>query len=285
MIFSAVLTGVLMGLIFSLLALGLSLIFGVMDIVNFAHGEFLMLGMFVVYFFYIFSNAEPLLGLPVAGAFGALLGFVCYHLIIKHALRGPMLAQLFSTFGLMLFLRYIVMFIYGPNYIMIDEGILIGKSVSFAGISLSYGRLGGAVTCIALFILIYLILNKTEFGMALQATAIDKEAAGYMGINTERMNAAAWVIGGATSGIAGGLLVQFFYGFPTIGMLFVMIAFAAVALGGFGSIKGAFFGGIIVGTIMVLSGTYVSSQLKFAFVYLAFFIVMIFMPQGLFGKR
>ena len=130
--------------------------------------------------------------------------------------------------------------------------------------------------------LIYWMIEKTKLGRALRATSIDAEAARYMGIDTEKMNAFAWGIGGASAAIAGGLLANFYYLTPTVGMLFVMIAFATVALGGFGSIRGAFLAGLIIGVIEMVAGQYLS-QLKISFVYLAYFLVVVFRPRGLLG--
>jgi len=275
-------SGILMGTIFGLIALGLTLIFGVMNIINFAHGEFLMIGMYSVFLISTFLSIEPLLSLPLVAVVGFLLGIISYYLLIRYLLRGPMIAQLFGTFGLMLFLRYLVMFILGPSPRVIQEGVLIGKTVSFSWFTFDLSQLVAAGFSILLFVLVSWMIERTKLGRALRATSIDAEAARYMGIDTEKMNALAWGIGGATAGIAGGLLVNFYYATPTIGMLFVMIAFATVALGGFGSVKGAFAAGLIIGLIMMVAGHYLS-QIKLAFVYLAYFLVVVLRPRGLFG--
>jgi branched-chain amino acid transport system permease protein len=275
-------SGILMGFIFALVALGLTLIFGVMNIVNFAHGEFLMIGMYSAYLISTFLSIDPLISLPFVAVVGFLLGIISYYLLIRYILRGPMIAQLFGTFGLMLFLRYLVMFILGPNPRVLYDGVLIGKIVSLSWFTFDISKLASAGFSILLFVLVYWIIEKTKLGRALRATAIEAEAARYMGIDTEKMNALAWGIGGATAGIAGGLLANFYYITPTVGMLFVMIAFATVALGGFGSIKGAFLAGLIVGLIMMISGQYLS-QIKISFVYLAYFLVVVLRPRGLFG--
>ena len=245
-------SGILMGFIFALVALGLTLIFGVMNIVNFAHGEFLMIGMYSAYLISTVLSIDPLISLPFVALVGFLLGIISYYLLIRHILRGPMIAQLFGTFGLMLFLRYLVMFILGPNPRVLYDGVLIGKIISLSWFTFDISKLVSAGFSILLFVLVYWIIEKTRLGRALRATAIEAEAARYMGIDTEKMNALAWGIGGATAGIAGGLLANFYYITPTVGMLFVMIAFATVALGGFGSIKGAFLAGLIVGLIMMV---------------------------------
>lgn len=277
-----ILFGILMGLIFAFISLGLALIFGVMNIVNFAHGEFLMVGMYVALLTSTYLHLDPFLSLPIAAAMGFLLGIASYRFLIKDILRGPMVAQLFGTFGLMLFLRYLAMFIFGPDVRTVPSGILVGKSVSLGWMALDLSKVVAAGLCLALFVVVYWMINRTKLGRALRATSLDAEAARYMGIDTEKMNALAWGIGGATVGIAGGLLAHFYYVTPTVGMVFILIAFATVALGGFGSISGAFVAGLIIGLIQVIGGQYLS-ELKFTFIYLMYFLTVVFRPRGLFG--
>ena len=274
--------GVLMGFIFAFVALGLSLIFGVMDIVNFAHGEFLMVGMYVAFLISSYLPVDPLVSLPFAAAVGFFLGIISYRLLITHILRGPMVAQLFGTFGLMLFLRYLVMFTFGPDVRTLSHGVLVDKTFSLGWVRVDASKVMAAGLCVLLFAFVYWMINRTKLGRALRATSLDKEAARYMGIDTEKMNGLAWGIGGATVGLAGGLLAHFYYVSPTVGMLFVLIAFATVALGGFGSISGAFLAGIIIGLIQVLGGHYLS-ELKFTFIYAAYFLTVVLRPRGLFG--
>jgi branched-chain amino acid transport system permease protein len=274
--------GILTGFLFAFISLGLSLIFGVMNIVNFAHGEFLMVGMYAAYIVSAYLHLDPLVSLPFAAALGFLLGIVSYRLLITHILRGPMVAQLFGTFGLMLFLRYLVMFMFGPDVRTLSHGILVGKTFSLGWFRFDDSKVVAAATCLLLFVFVYWMINRTKLGRALRATSLDAEAARYMGIDTENMNALAWGIGGATVGLAGGLLAHFYYITPTVGMVFIMIAFATVALGGFGSIPGAFVAGLIIGLIQVVGGHYLS-ELKFTFIYIAYFLTVVLRPRGLFG--
>jgi len=274
--------GLLMGLIFAFISLGLALIFGVMNIVNFAHGEFMMIGMYVALLISSYLPFDPLVSLPLAAVVGFLLGTVSYRYLIQHILRGPMVAQLFGTFGLMLFLRYLFMLIFGPDVRSIRHGILVGKTLSLGWVMVDLSKVVSAGLCLLLFAFVYWMINRTKLGRALKATSIDAEAARYMGIDTEKMNTLAWGIGGATVGIAGGLLAHFYYITPTVGMLFILIAFATVALGGFGSILGTFIAGLIIGLIQVIGGHYLS-ELKFTFVYMAYFLAVVLRPRGFFG--
>jgi len=289
----ALLQGILMGLLFALVALGLNVIFGVMDIVNFAHGEFLMLGMYTAYFTSLLIGIDPLVALPASALVGTLLGLASYYWFIKYLLRGPAIAQLFGTFGLMLFLRYLAQFLFGIDYRIIQKGILVGKSLSVGPFIFEATKLAAGVLSLVSFAAVYYFLNKTKAGKALQATALNKEAASYMGIKTDKMNALAWAIGGGTVGMAGGLLINFYYVYPTVGLLFCMIAFACVALGGFGSIKGVFFAGLVVGILemmfpvvgQLIGSDFLGPHFKFTVVYLAYFIIVVVRPQGLFGWK
>ncbi|HBE44592.1 MAG TPA: amino acid ABC transporter permease [Deltaproteobacteria bacterium] len=293
LIIDALLQGILMGLLFALVALGLTIIFGVMDIVNFAHGEFLMLGMYTVYWTSLFLNIDPLLALPASAIMGILLGLASYYCFIRYLLRGPAIAQLFGTFGLMLFLQYFAMFLFKTDYRMVEKGLLVGKSLSVGPFIFDWTKIAAGLLSLISFIVVFYFINMTKTGKALQATALNKEAASYMGIKTDRMNALAWAIGGGTVGVAGGLLVNFYYAYPMVGILFVMIAFACVALGGFGSIKGVFFAGLLIGILemvfpvfgQLVGSDFLGPHFKVTIIYLAYFIIVVVRPQGLFGWR
>jgi branched-chain amino acid transport system permease protein len=293
--------GLQIGMVLALVALGLTIIFGVMDIVNFSHGEFLMIGMYTGLLTAHVTGMDPLLTLPCAAIVGFLLGVLCYFGFIRYLLKGPMVAQLLGTFGLMLFLRNLALLIFGSEDRAIHQGILVGKSFDLGmGIILPATKLAGALLSVVSFLVVWLFINRTNLGKALTATALNDQAARYMGIPTEKMNAIAWGIGGGTVTVAGALLVNFWSVNPYVGLLFTMIAFAIVALGGFGSVTGAFFAGLVVGIITEIPGiwdffTYTfnldwmanvpMTSFKYTWVYLAYFIIMVVRPRGLFGWK
>jgi len=300
-IVGSLVAGLLIGMVLALVALGLTIIFGVMDIVNFAHGEFLMVGMYTGLLTAQGLGIDPLLTLPVAGGVGFLLGVVCYFGFIKFLLRGPMVAQLLGTFGLMLFLRNLALLIFGSEDRALHHGVLVGKSFDIGmGVIVSATKLAAAGLSVAAFVAVWLLMNRTRIGKALTATALSAQGARYMGIPTERMNALAWGIGGASVTIAGALIVNFWSVNPFIGLLFTMIAFAIVALGGFGSVPGAFFAGLVVGLITEIPGFWdffvftfeadwmaqvPMTSFKYMWVYLAYFVIMVVRPRGLFGWK
>jgi branched-chain amino acid transport system permease protein len=298
---SSIVAGLLFGMILAMVALGLTIIFGVMDIVNFAHGEFLMIGMYTGLLTAKATGLDPLLMLPVAAGVGFLLGIVCYSGFIKFVLRGPMIAQLLGTFGLMLLLRNLALLIFGSEDRALHHGLLVDKSFDIGmGVIIPATKLAAAGLSVLAFLGVWLLMNRTKMGMALTATSLNAQGARYMGIPTERMNALAWGIGGATVTITGALLVNFWSVNPFIGLLFTMLAFAIVALGGFGSVPGAFFAGLVVGMITEIPGfwdffayTFDSdwmmnvpmTSFKYMWVYLAYFLIMVLRPRGLFGWK
>jgi branched-chain amino acid transport system permease protein len=298
---SSLVAGVMFGMALSLVALGLTIIFGVMDIINFAHGEFLMIGMYTGLLTAQAAGVDPLFTLPAAALIGFLLGILCYVGFVKYVLRGPMIAQLLGTFGLMLFLRNLALLIFGANDRAVHEGVLVGKSIDLGmGVIIPATKLAAAGLAAVAFGGVWLLMNRTKFGKALTATALNPQGARYMGIPTERMYALAWGIGGASVTIAGALIVNFWSVNPYVGLLFTMLAFAIVALGGFGSVPGAFFAGIVVGLITEIPGfwdffTYTfeldwmadvpMTSFKYMWVYLAYFLIMVIRPRGLFGWK
>jgi branched-chain amino acid transport system permease protein len=297
----SIVAGLLLGMVIALVALGLTIIFGVMDVVNFAHGEFLMVGMYTGLLTAQATGVDPLFTLPVAAVVGFLLGILCYMGFIKFILRGPMVAQLLGTFGLMLFLRNLALLIFGSSDMSVHRGILVGKSFDIGmGIIVPATKLAAAGLSVIAFLVVWLLMNRTKVGKALTATALNAQAARYMGIPTERMNALAWGVGGGSVTVAGALIVNFWAVNPFMGLLFTMIAFAVVALGGFGSVPGAFFAGLVVGMIMEIPGIWdfftftfdigwmadvPMTSLKYMWIYAAYFLIMVIRPRGLFGWK
>ena len=276
-------SGILIGLIYALVAIGLTMIFGVMDIVNFAHGEFLMLGMYSTFWLFSLYALDPLLTLPLTVIMLFAFGVLLYKLVIVRIINAPMLSQIFTTFGIMILLRGVAQFLWKPDFRSIENSVVSG-TVKLMGIQLGKPQLVAGVGAIVVTGLIYFFLNKTRLGAALEATASDKEAARLMGIDSHKMFSLAWGIGAACAGAAGVLLSTFFPIFPDVGANFILLAFVVVNLGGFGSVTGAFWAGILVGVIEVMGGLLLGPQYKTAIVLVLFLGVLMFRPQGLMGK-
>lgn len=276
-------SGLLIGLIYALVAIGLTMIFGVMDIVNFSHGEFLMFGMYSSFWLYALYALDPIFTLPLTALFLFGLGVIVYKLVISKIINAPMVSQLFTTFGLMLLFRGIAQFLWKPDFRTVDHSVVSGN-VSLAGVQIGLPQVVAGVGAILVTIGVYLFITRTKAGAALEATAADKDAARLMGIDSQKMFALAWGLGAACAGVAGALLSTFFPIFPEVGANFILIAFVVVNLGGFGSIVGALIAGVLVGVIEVMGGFLLGPQYKLAIVLALFLAVLMFRPQGLMGK-
>lgn len=276
-------SGVLIGLIYALVAIGLTMIFGVMDIVNFSHGEFLMLGMYSTFWMYSLYALDPIYSLPITAIALFVLGVVLYQVVIKRIIDAPMLSQIFTTFGLMIFFRGLAQYLWKPDFRTIEKSLVSGQT-SLLGIQLGTPQIVAGFGAIVITGALYLFLTRTRMGAALEATAADKEAAQLMGIDSQRMFTLAWGVGAACAGLAGALLSTFFPIFPEVGASFILIAFVVVNLGGFGSVTGAFIAGVLIGVVEVMGGYLLGPQFKLAIVLLIFLAVLMFRPQGLMGR-
>ena len=277
------LSGVLIGLIYALVAVGLTIIFGVMDIVNFSHGEFLMLGMYASFWGFALWGLDPMLTLPFTALMLFALGAALYHLVIRRIIRAPMLSQIFTTFGLMILFRGIAQFLWKPDFRSIDHSVVDGK-VTLGWLQFGLPQIVAGAGAIVVTAAVWWFLHRTRVGMGLEATAADKEAAALMGIDVQKMFALAWGVGAACAGVAGVLLSTFFPIFPEVGANFILVAFVTVALGGFGSVAGAFWAGIIVGIVEVLGGFLLGPQYKLALVLALYLLVVLLRPRGLLGR-
>lgn len=281
-IIQTIISGIMMGFVYALVSIGLNLIYGVMDVVNFAHGSFLMMGMYTTYWINKYTGLDPVLSAPVAAVAVGILGGLSYKLIVKRVMDAPALAQIFATFGIMIFLEALAHFLWSPDYRMVEK-TAFGDVVTLFGIRVASAKLVVALGAILATAALFWFYNRTKTGIALQATAISKQAAKLMGIDTDRMFLISWILGGATVGVAGALIAAFYTVFPTVGTTFILIAFAVVVLGGFGSITGALYAGLIIGVIESVSGIFLPS-FKYAIVYAIFIGVIVFRPRGLLGR-
>jgi branched-chain amino acid transport system permease protein len=254
-----------------------------MEIVNFAHGEFLMLALYVAFFAWALGGLDPLVALPITAAALGLLGWATYHGLVRWVLGGPMLAQIFVTFGLGVFLRSAAQFLWGVDFRTIKDPLLGGR-VSVGGVFIGLPQVMASVLALAAFVALYLFLARSETGLALQATAQDRQAASLMGIDTDRMFALGWAVGSACVGVAGALLAMYFYIFPDVGATFALIAYVTVALGGFGNVPATLLAGVLVGLVEILGGLLITPTLKYVLVFLLYLAVVLWRPQGLFGR-
>lgn len=278
-----VVSGLLLGAVYALFSSGLSLIWGMMNVVNFAHGEFVMLGMYTAVVVWTALGGGPWASVPIAAIVIATLGVLVYFLLVRHIMRGPMLAQILGTFGLALFLRYGALAVFGANFKTLPDDI-VGHSFVLDGIRFEGSRVLAGVVGLIVTVLLHLILTRTAIGSRMLAVSEDATAAQLMGIRPQRMHALAWAMAGAATGIAGALIATFFYTSPTVGETLAIVAFVTVSLGGFGSVLGALVAGLLIGVVESLSAFLIGPVYKDVIVYSVFVLVLWFRPQGLMGK-
>jgi len=277
-----VVNSLLIGSVYALVAIGLTLIWGVMNIVNFAHGEFLMLGMFIAFWFYTLLHVDPIFSIPICAAVLFLLGAASYRFIVSKVMRGPILAQLVVTFGLSIFLANLAVMLWTPDFRLIEKPLLNG-TWTLGSVQLSIPKFAASLGSVLVSAGIFLFLKRTKTGKAILAVEMNRESALLVGINTERINALSFGVGAGLVGIAGAFLSMYYYIYPQVGGLFGLISFCIVALGGFGSVEGAFIAGILIGFVQTLGGYYFNPAYKYAIVYLVYLITVWIRPQGLLG--
>jgi len=275
--------GLLLGAVYALFSSGLTLVWGMMNIVNFAHGDFVMLGMYVAFVVYTLFGAGPLLGAPIAMLVLATVGVIVYFGLIRDIMKGPMLAQILGTFGLALLLRYSVFWWFGANFLSLPENI-VGGTFEIAGLRLQASRLLAGAVALLVTLGLHLLLTRTSLGSKMLAVAEDSTAAQLMGIRPDAMQAIAWAIAAGATGLAGALIATFFYIVPTVGETLGIVAFVTVSLGGFGSVPGALMAGLLIGVIESLSAYWIGAVYKDMVVYSLFLGFLWFRPQGLMGK-
>lgn len=280
-------SGLLLGLIYALIAVGLSLIFGLMDVVNFAHGEFLMLAMYATFGLVLMTALDPVVLAPLVVALMFVLGVSVYAGIIRYAMRAkanPGMVQIFATFGLALLIQGLAQYFFTPDYRNIANTWLGGKTLNLGGVFLPWPQIFGGAVSLAVFAGLYWLITRTDFGKALEATREDQGAVALVGIDRNRVFALGWGLGAALVGVAGAVLAIFYYIHPQVGGTFALIAYVTVALGGFGSIFGALVAGVIVGLVEALTTLILPASLKSVGVYSLYLLVLFVRPSGLFGR-
>jgi branched-chain amino acid transport system permease protein len=275
--------GLLLGAVYALFSSGLTLVWGMMNIVNFAHGDFVMLGMYVAFVVWSLFGAGPWAGAPIAVLVLATLGIVVYFGLIRDIMKGPMLAQILGTFGLALLLRYSVFWWFGANFLSLP-GDLVGGTFDIMGLRIQASRLLAGVVALLVTLGMHFLLTRTSLGSKMLAVAEDSTAAQLMGIRPDTMQGVAWAIAAGATGLAGALIATFFYIVPTVGETLGIVAFVTVSLGGFGSIPGALVAGLLIGVIESLSAYLIGAVYKDMVVYALFLGFLWFRPQGLMGR-
>ncbi|ABC82195.1 branched-chain amino acid ABC transporter permease [Anaeromyxobacter dehalogenans] len=279
----SVLSGLLVGGVYALIGIGLTLIFGVMRVTNFAHGELLMLGMYLAWLAFTGLHVDPFLSIVLVAPAMFLWGAFLQKSFVNRVLGALPQNQILLTIGLGLIMSNTVMLIFTSDYRILTT-TYSSSSYKLAGLSISQPLLYAFLITVAITGALYWFLLKTDTGQAIRATAQDRDAAQLMGINVRRMSVLAFGIGSALAGTAGALISPTYYIFPQVGSTFTLKAFVIVVLGGMGSVVGATLGGIIIGVAESLSAVYIASGLKELVTFVLFLALLLFKPAGLLGK-
>jgi branched-chain amino acid transport system permease protein len=284
----AMLTGVLIGGVYGLVAMGLALIFGVLGIINFAHGAMMALAMYCAYALVAGLGMDPYLTLVVAVPLLFVLGMAVQYFLVGRLLGGAAESQLLLTLGLSIVIENLMLAIFTatPKTIQVPyigttlpAGTRLGTAVASTQLLIAFGG------SMLLSLLLYLLLHRTRLGMAVRAVAENPRGAALVGVDVRRVYALAFALGSACVGAAGALVLPFLSVEPTTGDRFNIIAFVVVVLGGLGNIPGALAGGLIIGLVQYLGGAVFPQVNNFLLVFATFVLTLLFRPQGLFGER
>ncbi len=280
-----IVSGILPGGIYALISIGLNLIFGVIKIVNLAHGDFLMLGMYGTFFLFTLYKVNPYLSTLIIFPLFLVLGIVIFQLMIKPLLgkRETEVNTILASAGLGYVLQNLALMMWKSDFRAIETA-LTGKSIKIAGLMLSSTRLWAFVICVIVALVLYYILMKTKLGANIRAVSQDTDAATLMGINVNMIYTLTFAAGIGLVGIAGCIIMPIFNVYPTVGTYFNTLAFVIVVLGGLGSFTGALVGGLIIGLVETFAGVMASAELAQVFSLLLFLIILFVKPEGILGK-
>ena len=280
---NVLLSGLLLGGIYALVSLGLNLIFGVVRIVNFAQGEFIMIAMYATYACFFFFGMSPYVAVFIVAPAMFLFGIAVQRLLLQ-PLRDEPLMQVFTTFGLLILMQNVVLAITRGE----GKSVAVAASRTVIDLGIMKANAGRVIIFVVTATIagaLLAFLRYSHAGKVIRAVIQDRDAARLMGINVELTYLLVFGLGAALAGVAGSLLAPIYTLQPQIGGNFILAAFAVVVLGGMGSVAGAYFGGLAVGIVESFAGYYVDPALKQAIWFLIFIAVLVVRPSGLFGRK
>lgn len=282
LILQALVTGILLGGVYSLISVGLTLTFGVMRIINFAHGEFLMVAMYGTFFFSQYFAAEPYVAVLVVLPALFLFGVIVFQVFVRPILGSEPLNQMLLLVGLSMVLQNGALALFSADTRTVRSSLSMSK-FELGEVIVGVPNLIAFVVAIAITLGLYWALKYTELGRRIRAAAADREAAALMGINVNRINLIAFGIGAGCLGIAGPIMTPVFYVVPNIGTFFILMAFVIVVLGGIGNFMGAMLAAFVVAIAESLGALFMPGSTAPVLPFLLFILVLLFRPQGLFA--
>lgn len=281
---SYLINGISLGSVYAIIALGYTMVYGIAKMLNFAHGDIIMVGSYVVYIAVSSLGLNPILSVVISAILCLVLGVVIEKVSYKPLRHASKLAVLITAIGVSYFLQNVALLIFGANTKSFTS-VVPAVSLKLGGITITAETIVTIVACIVIMICLTLFINKTKAGHAMQAVSEDQDAAQLMGINVNATISLTFAIGSALAAVAGVLLCSAYPSLtPYTGAMPGIKAFVAAVFGGIGSIPGALIGGILLGVIEILSKAYISSQLSDAIVFGVLIVVLVVKPTGILGK-
>lgn len=283
-ILQALASGLMIGGVFALISVGLTLIWGVMKIINFAHGEFLMIGLYLAYFLITKTGMDPYLTMLITTPALFLVGIAIFQATIRPILKHPQMNQIMLTLGVSLILQNLALVLFKADVLSVRTGYT-GINFTLGGVVVSLTELIAFFGSVVATVVLYYILKTTDMGRWIRASAQNPTAATLMGIDVRFTYLLAFGIGSACLGIAASLLMPFYYTSPTVGLFLGLIAFVVVVLGGMGNFLGVFIAGLIIGLTESLGAAVMPGSLSRVFTFGIFVLFLLFKPQGILSRR
>jgi branched-chain amino acid transport system permease protein len=287
MLLQQLINGITVGGSYALIALGYTMVYGILKIVNFAHGDVFMMGSFFGLFCMQVLGMSFYAAFPIAALATAAMGIIIERIAYRPIRAADSLAVMISALGVSIFLENLAQILWGTGtHSFSDVSGITVSTFRFHNIILSNIQIGVIFLCLLLMMILYLIVNKTKIGLVMRATSHSIQSAKLMGINTDRIISFTFGVGSILACVAG-MLVGIYYDavYPLLGYSYGLKAFAAAVLGGIGSIPGAMLGGFVMGIVETLGAAYISAGYRDAFAFAILIIVLIFRPAGILGKK
>ena len=276
--------GLLVGFLYALVSMGLTLTYGVLRVVNFAHGEFMMVGMYVTYIMQTTFGLDPYISWPASTLVVAVLSLITYEFVIKRTIESAHAVQAFVTLGLSLVLQNLALFLF-TSHVVTSKSFLGTDALVIGPFRLGYTYLASALAATVVTVLLYLLMQRTFFGRAVRATAQNAGAAKLQGVDTDSVYRWTFVLGTGLAGFGGAIFAPIYSTFPTVGFGIMLVAFVIVVLGGMGSLPGALIGALVIGVVEAISAFVWGPSARQIVYFLVFVAILVVRPQGLLGVR
>ena len=280
----AIINGILLGAVYGTIGIGFSLVWGVMNIINLAHGSFIMIGAYLSYTIYTAYGIDPFLSIPIVMILLFVIGYVIQRYLMNLVVRGSIFITLTFTFGLQILIANICLLIWKADYRSINLSYS-GASIPIGGVVIPVVRLGIFAVAILLTFLFYIFMKRTKIGLAINATAQNYEGARVVGVDVKNIYSITMGVSAALAGVSGSLIAPIMSINPFIGGPLIGKAFVICVLGGLGSTVGALAGGLVLALVETIGTSFIPSSFQNLLGFVVLVLVLIFMPRGLFGKR